>query len=200
LPGSPHPASDTRGSPGPPAVADRRHHRARLEHAASVQPTERLQALADARAAGEVDDLARGVGERGVDVADLELAGDAREPGSEDEGLGAPVAVRDAVEELQENAGIERHRAADVREHDQRAAPQLAALAMAREGDAAVARRVAEHAPHVESSAAARPDQAERLALRQVEAHVAQRPRERVELVARALAEVLLPKDLEGTR
>src|SRR5262249_28248345 len=200
LPEAPHLDIEKRGIAGLPAVADQQQRRARLEQAASVQPTERLQALADARTTGEIDDLARGVGERSVDVADLELAGDAREPGSEDEGLGAPVAVRDAVEELQENTGIELHRAADVGEHDQRAALQLAALAMKRAGDAAVARRVAEHAPHVESSAAARPDQAERLALRQVEAHVAQRPRERVELVARALAEVLAPKNLEGTR
>src|SRR5262245_59074807 len=158
LPEASHLGIEKRGIADLPAVADQQQHRARLEHAASVQAPERLEALADARAAGEVDDLARGVGERGVDVADLELAGDAREAGSEDERLGAPVVARDPVEELQEDARIELHRAADVGEHDQRAALQLAALAMERERDATVARGVAEHAPHVESGAAARAD------------------------------------------
>ena len=165
-----------------------------------MQAIERPQALADARATGEVHDLARGVGERGVDVANLELARDPRQPGAEDERLGAPVAVRDAVEELQEDAGVELHRAADVGEDDQRAALELAALVMERERDAAVARGGAQHAPHVEAGAPARPDQTERLADRQVEPDVAQRPRERVELVARALAEVLPPEELERTR
>src|SRR5262249_54392025 len=96
--------------------------------------------------------------------------------------------------------GVELHRAADVGEDDQRATLELAALAMERERDAPVARRVAEHAPLVEASAATRPDQAEGLADRQVEPQVAQRPRERVELLAGALAEVLAPEELDGTR
>src|SRR5262249_39777937 len=171
-----------------------------LEHATGVQAIERPQTLADAGAAGEVHDLARGMGERGVDFANLELARDPREPRPEDERLGAPVAVRDAVEELEEDAGVELHRAADVGEDDQRATLELAALAMERERDAPVARPAAEHAPHVEASAATRPDQAEGLADRQVEPQVAQRPRERVELLAGALAEVLAPEELDGTR
>src|SRR5262249_45043514 len=188
---TPHLGIEKRRVAGLPTVADQEHHGATLEHAAGVQPIEHPQALADAGAAGEVHDLARGMGERGVDVANLELARDPREPGAEDECLGAPVAVRDAVEELEEDAGVELHRAADVGEDDQRAALELAAPAMEYERDAAVARRVAQHAPHVEAGAAARADQAKRLADRQVEPHVAQRPRERVELLAGALAEVL---------
>src|SRR5262249_55141842 len=160
-----------------------------------VQPIEHPHALADAGAAGEVHDLARGMGERGVDVANLELARDPREPGAEDERLGAPVAVRDAVGGLGEGGGGEVPRAAGVGEGDQGAALELAALAMEYERDAAVARRVAQHAPHVEAGAAARADQAERLADRQVEPHVAQRPRERVDLLAGALAEVLAPEN-----
>src|SRR5262249_31792113 len=176
LPEAPHLDIEERGIARLPAVADQEHHRARLEDAAGVQATERPQALADARAAGEVDDLARGGGEGGVDVPDLELAGDAREPGAEDERLGAPVAMRDAVQELQEDAGIELHRAADVGEDDQRATLQLAALVMQRERDAAVAGGVTQHAPQVEPSAAARPDQAGGLARRPVEAEGAPRP------------------------
>src|SRR5262249_34849083 len=159
----PHLGIEHRRVAGLPAVADQEQDGASLEHASRVQAIERPQALADAGAAGEVRDLARGMGERGVDVANLELARDPREPGAEDERLGAPVAVRDAVEELEEDAGVELHRAADVGEDDQRAALELAALAMERERDAPVARRVAQHAPHVEAGAPTRPDPAERL-------------------------------------
>src|SRR5262249_19545901 len=134
---------------GLPAIADQEQHGASLEHATGVRAIERPQTLADAGAAGEVHDLARGMGERGVDVANLELARDPGEPGAEDERLGAPVAVRDAVEELEEDAGVELHRAADVGEDDQRAGLEPAAAALEYGRDAAAAPRAWQRPPHV---------------------------------------------------
>jgi hypothetical protein len=88
------------GRPGVEAIADDQDHRAAPDDPARVAARERVKALADPRAPGEVDDLEAGAIERGVDVAELELGGDAGQPGAEDEDLGAAVAAADGVEDL----------------------------------------------------------------------------------------------------
>src|SRR5260370_375541 len=71
-----------------PAVADEEEHGALAKDSARVATIEGTDALADTRAAGEVDDRAGGVGKRGVDIANLELPGNGGEPRPKDESLG----------------------------------------------------------------------------------------------------------------
>src|SRR6185436_17156800 len=81
-----------------PAIADQQRHCAAMQHAPAPMAVEGAQTFTDARAAGPIDNLARCLIDRLIDIANLELAGDPRQARAEDEALDLWQRVRDAVQ------------------------------------------------------------------------------------------------------
>src|SRR6266511_1046953 len=126
-----------------PAVADHQRHRAAAKHAPRPVPVELMQAGADARAAGPVDHLMRGLVDRLVDIAQLELPGNSRQARAKHKALGMLQAVRHTIQKLQQQSGILLHRAADIGDDHERALLELAPLPGQAQRHAAMLRGVA---------------------------------------------------------
>ena len=101
-------------------VGDQQHDRALPQRAPRPQPVERVQRLADARAAGPVLDRSRAIGKRVVGIAMAHLARQIGQPRAEHEGMDAAALFGERVQEMQENARVLAHRPGNVGQHDKR--------------------------------------------------------------------------------
>src|SRR5439155_15252760 len=99
-----------------PAVADDEDDRLAPQDAVGVLAVEGVEGAADVGAAAPVADAAGDQVEALVDGSAAQVGGDGGEAHAEDEGLDAGVAALEAIEELDEEAAVGVHGAADVAE------------------------------------------------------------------------------------
>src|SRR5579884_1621769 len=104
-----------------PAIADNQHNSAATQHALRPSMVKVVQGIADARATGPVLHRLRNVAHSIIDIAPLELAGNARQAGAEDEGFNIHQTVGDGVYKVQQQPRVKAHGAADVADDDERA-------------------------------------------------------------------------------
>ena len=112
------------------AIRHQQHGGALSEHTARPVHIEAVQRLADACAAIPVFHARRDTRQRLVHVAKFQLARDMGEAGSEQENLYAVAVIRKHMKEMEEDAGIDRHRARNIAKDDERraAAAEIAPL------------------------------------------------------------------------
>ena len=109
-----------------PAVADDENDRAASQNTPAPIVVEGFEGVAGARAACPVMHDIRDFVEGLVHVFVLELAGDAGETGAEDKGFDRLVVrLGEAIDEMEEQAGVAFHRTANVGDDDQRAGLEL---------------------------------------------------------------------------
>ena len=162
---------------------------------------EGTQALADAGSAGPVQDLGRSISQGSVDIANAQRRSDSRQPSAEDKALdvAGAQAVQSPVEELQDDAGVLLHRAADVRQEDDRPALGFAPAPRQVERRPTVLDGISKNSPEVKPGAtrvrlpAARPPQA------RPPAHAEYEASQLIQLGCRHLREVLVLKHFLGT-
>src|SRR5262249_24144496 len=102
-----------------PTIADDQHHRPLAQYPARPAIIECAQRLTNARATRPVFDNATHVTQRVVYIPSCELARNTRQACAEDKGLNVLQAVGNGMDEVQEQAGVDTHLAADVAEDDQ---------------------------------------------------------------------------------
>ena len=89
-------------------------------------------------------------GERHVDVAEAQRAGDVGEAGSEEERVDAAAGAHHRVHEAQQHLGVARHRAGDVAQHHQRRRDQAARAEAQGDVVAGAAQGSAQRGAHVD--------------------------------------------------
>jgi hypothetical protein len=108
------------------AVGDNHHHGATAKHLWAPLFAERMQALRDAGASGEVGHLAGHCIEGDIDVSKPKGVRHAGQARAENECFRPTELLTQPVKELQDDSAVELHRAADVRDEDERARLVLA--------------------------------------------------------------------------
>src|SRR6185503_11221997 len=99
------------------------YHGALPEDPARPLVVEFVERLADACAAGPILYLSRGFCQRYIHILITQGACDIVEPRAESEAIDPVAIVGNRVHEMQEHAGVSRHRARDVAQDDERRRP-----------------------------------------------------------------------------
>ncbi len=115
---TPHLAPDQRRVAPLPSVGQDHNHRAARHPALAVAVVERLQRVADPRAARPVGRGGRSALDRSLGVTRSQRARDASQASGEDKGFGVRPSARGAGEELNIGACVWLHRARDVAQQD----------------------------------------------------------------------------------
>src|SRR3712207_3050256 len=100
-----------------PAIADQQHNRSATKGTASPAKVKFLDRVADACSASPIPNMLAYQVDRFVDVFVFQQPGDAREPRAKDKCFDAVQAGADGMDELDQNAAVAVHRAADVAQH-----------------------------------------------------------------------------------
>ena len=169
----PHFFAELLGLAGVVAVGDDHHRGARIDDAPRMPAIEGGEALADPGAAADALRHQRQLIDRARHVAVAQRRRDMREPGVEDESLGLAEAVDHAMQEADEERGVEAHRAGGVEQHDEPQRLDLAAAPGEIDQRAAMGDVAMDGAAQVEPAAAP----AHLLAANKPRAHGAGKPR-----------------------